>query len=220
MRYFSCLLIFGHSLLKKYNLVARLRALSSFLSFSFTYCPNSHHGVKDTLTELRSRFWIPQGRSLVRQFISRCLVCRRYASSCNKAPPPPPLPDYRVRESNPFTAIGVDYICWSFGNQTSCTHPIPHHTYTNQGVQNTHTTHSGKAWVYLFTCCTSHAVHFELVTDLSPLSFIRCLRDLFPDEEFLLIISRTTVQLLRLLLRNSRRYWITLRSNTSCLMSM
>ena len=135
----------------------------------------SHSGVKDTLTELRSRFWIPQGRSFVRQFISRCVVCRRYASSCYKAPPPPPLPDYRVRESNPFTAIGVDYA----GPLV-----IKHHAHTpyhithtqNQRVQNAHTTHSGKAWVCLFTCCTSRAVHSELVTDLSPLSFIRCFK--------------------------------------------
>ena len=135
----------------------------------------SHSGVKDTLTELRSRFWIPQGRSFVRQFISRCVVCRRYASSCYKAPPPPPLPDYRVRESSPFTAIGVDYA----GPLV-----IKHHAHTpyhithtqNQRVQNAHTTHSGKAWVCLFTCCTSRAVHSELVTDLSPLSFIRCFK--------------------------------------------
>ena len=104
----------------------------------------SHAGVKDTLTELKSRFWISQGRSLVRQFISRCVVCRKYASSCYKTPPPPPLPDYRVRESNPFTAIGVDYA----GPLVIKRHAhTPYHiTHTqNQGVQNAHSTHSGKA---------------------------------------------------------------------------
>ena len=28
-----------------------------------------HSGVKDTLTEIRSRYWIPRGRGAVRQFI-------------------------------------------------------------------------------------------------------------------------------------------------------
>ena len=36
----------------------------------------SHSGLKDTLTELRSCFWIPQGRSLVRQIINRCFLSR------------------------------------------------------------------------------------------------------------------------------------------------
>ena len=34
-----------------------------------------HFGVKDTLTEIRSRFWIPQGRALVRSIIHRCVIC-------------------------------------------------------------------------------------------------------------------------------------------------
>uniref|UniRef100_A0A1X7TEQ1 Integrase zinc-binding domain-containing protein n=1 Tax=Amphimedon queenslandica TaxID=400682 RepID=A0A1X7TEQ1_AMPQE len=105
----------------------------------------SHSGLKDTLTELRSRFWIPQGRSLVRQIINRCVVCRRYASSSYKAPSPPLLPDYRVRETTPFSAIGVDYA----GPLV-----IKHHAHSpyhithkqDQGIQNTHTTHSGKTW--------------------------------------------------------------------------
>ena len=49
--------------------------------FSLLIVQKAHHrvchsGTKDTLTELRSRFWIPQGRALVRQFIHRCVTCR------------------------------------------------------------------------------------------------------------------------------------------------
>ena len=36
-----------------------------------------HSGTKDTLTEIRSRYWIVRGRSLVRMLIKRCVVCRR-----------------------------------------------------------------------------------------------------------------------------------------------
>ena len=57
-----------------------------------------HSGVKDTLTELQSKFWIPGGRSLVQYFIHRFVICRRYNTSyCRPPPPPPPLPAYRVQ---------------------------------------------------------------------------------------------------------------------------
>ena len=119
-----------------------------------------HSGTKDTLTELGSCFWIPQGRALVRQFIHRCVICRRYAASSYRAPPLPPLPDYRVKECTPFTSIGVDYAGPLVLRHHA--HSPYHITHTlSQGKQNTHTTYSGKAWVCLFTCCTSLAVHFE-----------------------------------------------------------
>ena len=61
---------------------------------------------------------------------------------------------------------------------------IKHHAYTSDsyhaltpnsgGVsQNAFTSSMGKAWICLFTCCTSRAVH---LTDLTPESFIRCLK--------------------------------------------
>ena len=57
-------------------------------------------GAKDTLTELRSKFWIPGGRSLVCQLIKKYVICRRYNASYYCPLPPPPLPVYRV---NSFT---------------------------------------------------------------------------------------------------------------------
>ena len=59
----------------------------------------AHSGVKDTLVEVRSSYWIPQGRAFVRQYIYHCVTCRRYAASSYKPPPPPPLPEFRVQQS-------------------------------------------------------------------------------------------------------------------------
>ena len=36
-----------------------------------------HNGTKETLQELRSRFWIVQGRQLVKKIIRRCVLCKR-----------------------------------------------------------------------------------------------------------------------------------------------
>ena len=55
-----------------------------------------HSGIKDTLTEIRSKYWIPQGRAFVRQFIGRCVLCRRYSASSYSVPSPPPLPEFNV----------------------------------------------------------------------------------------------------------------------------
>ena len=52
-----------------------------------------HNGTKETLTEVRSKYWIVKGRQLVRKLIYRC---RRYEGLAFKSPPPPPLPKFRV----------------------------------------------------------------------------------------------------------------------------
>ena len=36
-----------------------------------------HNGPRETLAELRSRFWIVKGRQVVRKVISRCVICKR-----------------------------------------------------------------------------------------------------------------------------------------------
>ena len=63
----------------------------------------------NTLTEIRSKYWIPQGRAFVRRFIGHCVLCRRYSASSYSVPSPPPLPEFRVRKCSPFTTVGVDY---------------------------------------------------------------------------------------------------------------
>ena len=74
----------------------------------------SHDGTKETLTEVRSRFWIIKGRSLVRKLIHQCTVCRRYEGPHYQIPPPPPLPEFRVSEQPPFTFTGVDFAVYTF----------------------------------------------------------------------------------------------------------
>ena len=51
-----------------------------------------HNRVKETLTELRPRFWVIRGKSVVRRLLHNCFVCRRYEGKSYHAPPPLPLP--------------------------------------------------------------------------------------------------------------------------------
>ena len=122
-----------------------------------------HGGVKSTLTELRSQFWIVKGRSLIQQLLRSCVLCKQFEGRPYRHPPPPPLPLFRVDKAPPFTYTGVDF-----------TGPL-----YLKGA-----TTLPKVWIYLFTCCVTRAVHLDLVRDLSTSSFIRCLKKFvaYPPE--------------------------------------
>ena len=57
-----------------------------------------HNGVKDTLTEVRSKFCIVKGRSFIKWIIRKCVLYRRFESKPYWNPPPPPLPTFQVSE--------------------------------------------------------------------------------------------------------------------------
>ena len=115
-----------------------------------------HNGVRETLTEIRRRFWIPKARSLTRQVIHYCIPCKKFEGAPYKAPPPPPLPTFRVKEDPGFTYTGVDFAG-----------PL----YVRCGELPT-----AKVWICLFTCLVTRAIHLDMVPDQSMQSFIRCLK--------------------------------------------
>ena len=112
-----------------------------------------HDGVKEVLVEIRRKFWVVRGRSLVSFIIHRCVLCRKFEGLPYQGPPPPPLPEFRLREHPPFTYMGVDFAG-----------PIHVRTY---GLTSTE-----KTWICLFTCLVVRAVHLETVTDLSTETFV------------------------------------------------
>ena len=65
-----------------------------------------HGGVNNTSTEMRSSYWVIQGRQLVKKLLHNCVVCRRFQCKPYKAPSPP-LPLLRVREAPPFSYTGI-----------------------------------------------------------------------------------------------------------------
>ena len=113
-----------------------------------------HNGVKETLCELRSRFWIIKGRQLVRKMLYGCTVCRRFEGQSYNMPPSPPLPSFRVREEPAFTHTGVDFAGPMY-------------------VKSPGSPTQSKVWICLYTCCTVRAIHLDLVQDMSCESFIR-----------------------------------------------
>ena len=111
-----------------------------------------HNGVKQTITQLRTKYWIVKGRQFVRRLLNEYRSCKRFNARPFKGKSTPPLPEFRVRESPPFHSTGVDYAG-----------PL----YLRNGE---------KVWICLFTCCVAWAVHLELASDMTAAAFIRCLR--------------------------------------------
>ena len=110
----------------------------------------SHGGENRTVAEVRTTYWIPKGRQTIKKLLNECLVCRRFSAKKLMAPNIAPLPRMRVMQTRPFQHTGLDFagpLMVKDGNQQS------------------------KAYVTLFTCATTRAVHLELAPDMSAGTF-------------------------------------------------
>lgn len=113
-----------------------------------------HGGVRDTLVQLREKFYVVRARQLVKRIIKGCMTCQRF----NARPATEviaPLPRDRVTEAQPFEVTGVDFAGPLLVKGESAMH---------------------KSYVTLFTCAVTRAVHLELVRDMSTESFLMALR--------------------------------------------
>ncbi|XP_046854266.1 uncharacterized protein LOC124447403 [Xenia sp. Carnegie-2017] len=115
-----------------------------------------HSGVRATLAEIRSRFWIPQGRQRVKSILNKCIVCKKLEGKSYNRPSEANLPAFRVEQSEPFSKTGVDFAG-----------PL----YVKNAPGGT-----DKVYIALFSCCVTRALHLDLVKDLSADEFVRCLR--------------------------------------------
>ena len=69
-----------------------------------------HSGVKDTINHVRSIYWIPKLRQLVRSVRRKCILCRRFESKLYPNPPSAQLPEFRCQGSLPFQTTEVNYL--------------------------------------------------------------------------------------------------------------
>ena len=115
-----------------------------------------HNGVKETLMDLRSRFWIVKGRQLVKKIVHACKLCTRIQGLSYGHSEISQLPEFRVKEDLAFTSVGIDFAGPLFIKTES------------QALK--------KVYIALFTCATTRALHLEIVPNLSCEAFLRCLK--------------------------------------------
>ena len=92
-----------------------------------------HGGVRATLGELRSQFWVPKGRQVVKRVLRKRDLEKDKQGKPFRAPPTVVLPDFRVKEATPFSRVGIDFA-----------RPLFLKAHTGEMV---------KKYVVLFTCC-------------------------------------------------------------------
>ncbi|XP_011866631.1 PREDICTED: uncharacterized protein LOC105561346 [Vollenhovia emeryi] len=114
-----------------------------------------HAGPQLTLAILRQNYWLLRARATVRSVLYRCITCTRH----NARIPEQfmgELPDFRVNpNSRAFVHTGVDYAG-----------PLLVRLAKGRGHK------SQKAYIAVFICMTTKALHLELVSDYSTASFL------------------------------------------------
>ena len=117
-----------------------------------------HGGVSLTMAASRKEYWISTLRKLVKSVRSICWGCRQFRALPVRAPPPGLLPKERTDISGAFEVIGTDFAG-----------PILYKLRNNR---------EGKAYLVIFSCSLSSAVHLELTTNLETTTFLSCLKRL------------------------------------------
>lgn len=138
----------------KHPLILPKSSKFTSLIISDAHSRTLHGGTQATLAFIRTNYWILGGRTPVRSFILKCIPCTRYRQK-RAQQLMGQLPFERVTPSRPFLNSGVDYAG-------------PFHLKTWKGKN----ARKYKAYIALFVCFSTSAVHLELVTDYSTEAFI------------------------------------------------
>ena len=110
-----------------------------------------HNGIAATMASVRDRFWVPRLRTVVKKLVRECSWCKRFSAKPLNPPVKSMLPEFRVVMDEPFAVTGVDFAG-----------PIEY-----KQKKNT----VGKAYVALFTCASTRAVHLKLCKDMTAEEF-------------------------------------------------
>ncbi|XP_047995118.1 uncharacterized protein LOC125233240 isoform X1 [Leguminivora glycinivorella] len=113
-----------------------------------------HASTSALINILRQRYWIPSARRQVARVIHSCTPCFRF-SATEQAPFMADLPADRVTAARPFSGVATDFAG-------------PYLVKASQ-LRNAK---SVKAYLCVFVCLGTKAVHLELVSSLSTEAFI------------------------------------------------
>ncbi|XP_055850362.1 uncharacterized protein LOC129914935 [Episyrphus balteatus] len=118
---------------------------------------NCHAGVSLLFALLRQEYYIIGCRNLLRKIVHKCVPCFRQQKTTSTQQMGN-LPADRVQFSRPFSKVGVDYAG-----------PLTLRIARGRNPKFT------KAYIALFICFSTKAIHIELVSDLSSNAFIAAL---------------------------------------------
>ncbi|GFT55034.1 integrase catalytic domain-containing protein [Trichonephila clavipes] len=117
-----------------------------------------HAGTQLVQSCIQEQYWIIGARDVIRHLIRKCIKCCKVRASITNQMMSD-LPSSRISPAPAFMSCGVDYAG-----------PFQIKTIKGRGSK------SFKAYIALFVCFTTRAIHLELVTDLSVDAFIAALK--------------------------------------------
>lgn len=127
------------------------------LIITHRHVSNTHAGIGAMLAILQRDFWILSARRAVRSVIFKCVACYR-TKAATMQPQMGDLPADRVQCSRPFAGVGTDFAG-----------PF---LVKSAAVKNRKLT---KAYLCVFVCLATKAVHLEVVSGLTTEAFIAAL---------------------------------------------
>lgn len=116
-----------------------------------------HAGPQLTQSLISQKFWILTARQVIRSRIFKCITCFKNKPR-NVTPLMGDLPSSRVTPVRPFSSSGIDF-CGPFSIK----------------IYNLRAVRHVKAYLCIFVCLATKAVHLEVVTDLTTEAFIASL---------------------------------------------
>lgn len=143
---------------KKHPVILPAKHHISLLIIRHEHIRLMHAGPQLMLSSLRERFWPVKGRNLARLVVHRCLTCFR-AKPVSPIPIMGNLPSSRTSPTYPFHICGVDYAG-----------PVLIKDKNGRGSKTCN------AYISVFICFATKAVHIELVSDLTTECFLAAFR--------------------------------------------
>ncbi|XP_045447930.1 uncharacterized protein LOC123656267 isoform X1 [Melitaea cinxia] len=117
-----------------------------------------HAGAKLVLSSLSQAYWIVGGIREVKKVLHRCIGCFQIKAATAKQLMGS-LPAERTTPARPFEVTGVDF-CGPF----------------EMKIARIRKPLITKAYIALFVCFSTKAIHLELISDLTTETFLACLR--------------------------------------------
>ncbi|XP_076549197.1 uncharacterized protein LOC117611418 [Osmia lignaria lignaria] len=142
---------------KRHPIVLPAKHSFSDLVIRYEHIRLLHAGCQQVLASLRESVWLINARNNVRRVVRSCVRCFRVKPSAIETSMGQ-LPASRVTPARPFMTCGVDYAG-------------PFLT-----KERTRSKISVKAYICIFVCFATRAVHIELATDLSTEALLNCFR--------------------------------------------
>lgn len=117
-----------------------------------------HGGNQLCLQYLRSKYWIIGARTIVKNIIRKCPICFKLRMKTSEQLMAS-LPTYRTTPKRAFSQVGIDYAG-----------PVIVRSALGRLPKLT------KAWIAVFVCLVTRAIHLELVSDATTQAFIAALK--------------------------------------------